>query len=79
MFESSQIPTGTSYTTTTTLLFLAVVFTPAMLLFSMPTGIVNLLLAAAGSLTFLALAWANWKKMSQLTIPSISARRGDAK
>lgn len=75
MFDSSQIPTGTSYSTTITLLFLAVVFTPAMLLFSMPFSAIAVLLAAGGSAVCLALAWANWKKLSQLTIPSISARR----
>jgi hypothetical protein len=36
------------------------------------------LLAAAGSLTCLALAWANWKKLSRLSIPSISAQPGGA-
>lgn len=70
--ESSQKSTGTGYTTTVALLILAFIFSPAVLIASHPFGYVALSLAIACSAICAALAWVNWKKFSQLSIPSIA-------
>lgn len=71
MFDPSQKSTGTNYTTTVALLFLAVIFSPALWVVSGPTGYPSLVKALSASTLFLGLAWLNWKKSSQLTMPSI--------
>lgn len=78
MFDSGEKSTGTGYTTTVALLVMAFIFIPAVLVASRPIGYVSLSLATACSALCVAFAWANWKKFSQLTIPSI-AIQGRAK
>jgi hypothetical protein len=74
MFDSHQKSTGTGYTGTVALLTVAFVFIPGGLLLSRPHGYVSLLLAIACSALCVALAWVNWKKSSQLSIPSIETQ-----
>jgi hypothetical protein len=76
MFESQQKPTGTSYTTTAALLAVALVVSPAVLMISRPFGHIALGFAIGCSLICLGLAWVNWKKSSQLTVPSIETPEG---
>lgn len=71
MFDPSQKQTGTNYTTTVALLILAIIFSPALWLVSGPMGYPSLILALTGSASCAALAWVNWKKSSELTMPSI--------
>ena len=80
MFDPSQKPTGTSYITTVALLALAFVFSPAVLVISRPFGYLALWLAIACSAVCVTLAWVNWRRSSQLSIPSIESgaiRRDD--
>ena len=79
MFDPQQKSTGTGYTTTVALLAVAFIFSPAVLMISRPIGYVSLSLAIACSAICLALAWANWKKSSQLSIPSIETHEEKAK
>lgn len=74
MFESNQKSTGTTYTTTVALLVLAFIFSPAMLALSRPVGYLTISLAVACSLLCVAMAWVNWRKLSQLSIPSIATQ-----
>ena len=67
MFDSHQRFTGTQYTMTVALLIVAFIFSPAAVIVSRPSGYVSVSLALACS----AFAWFNWKRYSQLTIPSI--------
>lgn len=71
MFASSQKSTGTEYTRTVAFLVVAFIFSPAILFFSRPLGYLSVSLAIACSALCVALAWVNWKKSSQLSIPSI--------
>jgi hypothetical protein len=71
MFASGQKATGTEYTTTVAFLVVAFLFSPAILLFFRPLGYLSVSLAVGCSALCVALAWVNWKKASQLTIPSI--------
>lgn len=73
MFDSQQKSTGTQYTTTVTLLLVAFVFIPAVLIASRPVGYVSLGLAIACSGLCAAFAWVRWRWHSQLTIPSLEA------
>ena len=79
MFDSDQKSTGTRYTTTVALLVMAFIFIPAVLVASRPIGYISLSLAIACSALCVVFAWANWKKSSQLTIPSIAIQGGKAK
>ena len=79
MFDSDQKSTGTRYTTTVALLVMAFIFIPAVLVASRPSGYVSLSLAIACSALCVVFAWANWKKSSQLAIPSIAIQGGRAK
>jgi membrane associated rhomboid family serine protease len=70
MFETEK-STGTGYTTTLAFLILAVVFSPAALMFFRPVGYLSVGLAVACSAACIALAVRSWKTSSQLSIPSI--------
>ncbi len=76
MFQASQKSTGTGYTTTVAFLLVAFVFSPAILIISRPLGYMSVSLAAAFSALCIILAWVNWKRSSQLSIPSIEAANG---
>jgi hypothetical protein len=71
MFASGQKSTGTEYTTTVAFLVVAFIFSPAILLFFRPMGYLSVSLAVACSAICVVMAWVNWKKSSQLSIPSI--------
>jgi hypothetical protein len=79
MFETSQKSTGTRYTTTVAFLVMAFIFSPAVLIVSRPMGYLSISLAVACSAGCIALAWVNWKRSSQLFIPSIVIQRAVAK
>lgn len=72
MPDSQQKPTGTRYTATVMFLTIALVFTPAALLFSHPFGYVSISIATVCTLICLTLARVSWTKYSQVSIPSIS-------
>ena len=78
MFDS-QKSTGTGYTTTVALLTVAFIFSPAALVVLRPVGYASVSLAIACSGLCVILAWVNWKKSSQLSIPSIVSQEGAAK
>ena len=78
MFDS-QKSTGTGYTTTVALLTVAFIFSPAALVVLRPVGYASVSLAIACSGLCVILAWVNWKKSSQLSIPPIAIQRGTAK
>ncbi len=78
MFASGQKSTGTEYTTTVAFLVVAFIFSPAILFFFQPLGYLSVSLAVACTALCAALAWVNWKKASQLTIPSIASEKGGA-
>jgi len=71
MFASGQKSTGTEYTTTVAFLVVAFIFSPAILLFFRPMGYLSVSLAVVCSAICVVMAWVNWKKSSQLSIPSI--------
>ena len=75
MLESYQKSTGTGYTTTVALLAAAFIFSPAVLFISRPFGYGALSLAIACSALCAGWAWINWKKSSQLSMPSIESDR----
>jgi hypothetical protein len=75
MLESYQKSTGTGYTTTVALLAVAFVFSPAVLFISRPFGYGAAALAIACSVFCAGWAWINWKKSSQLSMPSIVTKR----
>ena len=79
MFDTQQKSTGTGYTTTVAFLVVAFIFIPAALMFSGHYGYVSVSLAIAGSALCVGLAWMNWKKSSQLSIPSIAIPEARAK
>jgi hypothetical protein len=73
MFDSQQKSTGTQFTTTATLLIVAFILTPAALLFSRPVGYLSLALASACTAICGGLAWWNWKRYSEGSMPSIAS------
>jgi len=75
MFASGQKSTGTEYTATVAFLVVAFIFSPAILLFLRPVGYLSVSLAVACSALCVVLAWVNWKKSSQLSIPSIASEK----
>lgn len=75
MLESYQKSTGTGYTATVALLAVAFIFSPALLFISRPFGYAALSLAVACSTLCAGWAFFNWKKSSQLSIPSIATKR----
>ena len=79
MFDTQQKATGTGYTTTAAFLVVAFIFIPAALMFSGHYGYISISLAIVGSALCVALAWMNWKRSSQLSIPSIAVPEARAK
>lgn len=71
MFDSEQKSTGTRYTMTIAWLVGALIFSPAALIFSGSSGYVAISLAFACSALCVAFAWINWKRRSELAIPSV--------
>ena len=78
MIKSHQKYTGTQYTMTVALLIVAFIFSPAVLMVSRPLGYVSVSLALTCSALCVILAWVNWRKHSELTIPSIATHRSRA-
>jgi hypothetical protein len=78
MFATQQKSTGTGYTTTVAFLVVAFIFIPAALMFYGHYGYVSVSLAIAGSALCVGLAWMNWKKSSQLSMPSIEIQNASA-
>lgn len=74
MFPPSSSSTGTTYTATAALFAVAGIFIPAIVLLSSPVTYATLYGAAAGIGMISALAWTNWKRNSNLSIPSITGR-----
>ena len=79
MFDTQQKSTGTGYTTTVAFLVVAFIFIPAALLFSGQFDYVSVSLALACSALCLAMAWVTWRKLSQLSVPSIATQEGVTK
>ena len=79
MFDTQQKSTGTGYTTAVAFLVVAVIFIPAALMFYGHYGYVSVSLASVGTALCVGLAWMNWKRSSQLTIPSIAIPEARAK
>lgn len=79
MFDAGQKPTGTGYTKTVAFLAVALIFIPAVLIVSRPFGYVSVSLAIACSALCVALAYFNWKRASQLSMPSIASEEAKAK
>jgi hypothetical protein len=75
VFASQQKSTGTQYVITVALLAVAFIFSPAVLVISRSFGYTGIVLAVACSTVCVALAWINWKKNSQLSIPSLETER----
>jgi hypothetical protein len=79
VFEPNQKPTGTQYTGTVALLAIAFVFSPAAVLVFRPVGYLSLSMAATASVLCIVLARINWKRNSQLTMPSLETSRARPK
>jgi hypothetical protein len=79
MFDTQQKSTGTGYTTAVAFLVVAFIFIPAALMFYGHYGFVSVSAALAGTALCVGLAWMNWKKSSQLTMPSIAIEDAKAK
>jgi hypothetical protein len=79
MFRADQKVTGTGYTKTIFLLSVAFIFSPAVLVISRPLGYMSVSLAAACSALCVAWAWLDWKRSSQLSIPSIATQEVNSK
>jgi len=79
MFDSQQRSTGIGYTMTVALLTVALVFIPGALILTRPVGNVALALAITCSVVCLSLAWLTWKKLSRLTISSITTQDARSK
>jgi hypothetical protein len=77
MFQASEKSTGTGYTKAVAFLLVAFIFSPAVLLVSRPLSYVSVSLAIACSALCIILAWVNWKRSSQLSIPSIASSNGE--
>ncbi len=76
MFDAQQNSTGTGYTATAALLFLAFVFIPVILMVSRPFGYFALALAIGCSALCAISAWTLSKKSSRRSIPSIATQKG---
>ena len=76
MFKS-QKSTGSGYTTTVAYLAGAI-FSPLIVLISLPVGYISICLAIACSVLFVALAWVNFRMSSQSPTPSIKPPRAVA-
>ena len=71
MLDSHQKSTGTEFTRTAALLVVALIFIPAVVMLSRPVGYDSLVLAVAASISCVVFAWRNWKRHSELSIPSL--------
>jgi hypothetical protein len=71
--SDNQKYAGTRYTISVAMLVVACVFSPALLLLSRPSGYVAPSVALACSAFCVTIAFINWKKHSELTIPSIAS------
>ena len=74
MFDPHQRSTGTQYTLTVAMLALAFLFSPAVRIVSGPGEYASVSLALACSALCVSLALVNWKKYSELTIPSLATQ-----
>ena len=79
MLDSYQKSTGTQYTGAAAFLILALIFIPAMLILSRPVSYGSVWLGAICSALCVCCAWRNWKKHSQLTIPSLETLKSRPK
>jgi hypothetical protein len=79
MVDSYQRSTGTRYTKMGALVLVAFIFSPAVLIASRPFGYVSVLLALGCSALCVTLARVNWKRCSQVTIPSFEAPHAGSK
>ncbi len=79
MFDHCQKPTGRDCTMPVALLVAAFIGIAAILILSRAVGYGSVSLAPACSAAGLGIAWLHWKRRSQLTIPSIAARRTRSK
>ena len=66
MFDACQKSVGTDYTRLAALLAIALVFSPAALLFFRPVGYLSVFLSVAISAVCLTLAALSWKRSSRL-------------
>ena len=76
---TSQKSSGGGYTTTVAYLAVAFIFSPAVFVISRPVSYFTASLAISISAICLALAWMNWRKAAQPSVPSIASRRSAAK
>lgn len=67
MFDACQKSTGSDYTKLAALLAIALIFSPAALLFFRPVGYLPVILAITISGACLTLAGLSWRKSSQLS------------
>jgi hypothetical protein len=79
VFKTNQKSTGTQYTTTAALLIVALIFSPAALIMYRPLGFLSVSLSVACSLFCLGLAWVNWKRYSDLSIPTMETQSPKSK
>jgi hypothetical protein len=79
VFDSHLKSTGRDYSLTIALLAVGALLVPASMFANRAAGSGALTIAAAGSLVCLVLAWVNWKRNSQLTIPTIEDERTTTK
>lgn len=79
MFNAHLKSTGREYTTTVALLVIALIFIPALVLVSRPSGYLLLSLAISCSAICVALAWVSWERSSQVSIISIGTQRAEPK
>jgi len=77
MFDPAGKSTGTSYTATVTLLLVAFLVIPILLLASSPIGYGDMALASAAAIVFSVLAWLSWRGSSRMSIPTIACGRSE--
>lgn len=71
MLQIQERSTGTRYSILVTLLLIAYVYTPLVLLATRPVGYASLSLAFAFGILCTALGWFEWRKRSDLSILSV--------
>lgn len=76
MLSSSQRYSGTNYTTTCTLLVLALIVVPVVLFASSPNGQIAVSTAAVVTALCLGFAWRSWRRTSELSVPTITGVQG---
>ena len=75
MFDNHQKSIGTSYTPAVACAA-AAILSPVMLIFLRPFGTKTIPIALAVSVICFGLSWINWKRSSQLSIPSFAVSKG---